>query len=332
MKDNSFEGKSNEAVDEFSSMRKSRKSSNRILNYAENFFKAISKTSIEELKSNFDRNSFYCNPNITVNAFVANKSENRFDDIPCIDSTRVVLDPTIGSSEGGSELSDYIHANFVNIPGLTFKFIPTQLPLKSTHNNFWRMIYQENVETMIIFCDEEEIKNNEDSPQKLFPNQNNENMQLESIYLMNKKNSAASGLPHSIVEVLPNGCSQSNVVKVIQTNIWPRDTIPDSRIKVLQLLRALKGSSCVLVCNSGIGRCGAFMLIAAMKGCIMLNKPINGVEIMKMIRNQRAYAIQSFKHYLYAYTVIMQYLKIRTKDEFKNEISNFFNKSDRYLN
>uniref|UniRef100_A0A0N5BQX8 Tyrosine-protein phosphatase n=1 Tax=Strongyloides papillosus TaxID=174720 RepID=A0A0N5BQX8_STREA len=296
MRNQSFEGKSNETVGEFSSMRKSRKSSNRIVNYAENFFKTISNTPIEELKSNFDKNSFYCDPNISVNAFVANKSENRFDDIPCIDSTRVVLDPTIGSSDGGSELSDYIHANFVNIPGLTFKFIATQLPLKSTHNNFWRMIYQENVETMVIFCDEEEIKNNEDSPQKLFPNQNNENMQLETIYLMNKKNGTTSGLPHSIVEVLPNG------------------------------------PSCVLVCNSGIGKCGAFMLIAAMKGCIMLNKPINGVEIMKMIRNQRAYAIKSFKHHIYAYTVIMQYLKIRTKDEFKNEISYFFNKSKRYLN
>uniref|UniRef100_A0A0N5BBN3 Tyrosine-protein phosphatase n=1 Tax=Strongyloides papillosus TaxID=174720 RepID=A0A0N5BBN3_STREA len=309
MRNQLFERKSNVTVGEFSSMRKSRKSSNRIVKYAESFFKTISKTPIKELKtpikelkSNLDKTFFYCYPNITVNAFVANKSENRFNGIPCIDSTRVVLGPTIGSSDGGSEFSDFIHGNVVNIPGLTFKFIATQLPLKSTHNNFWRMIYQENVETMVIFCDEEEIKSNEDR------------------------------LPHSIVEVLPNGCSQSNVVKVIQTNIWPRDSIPDSRIKVLQLLRALKGPSCVLVCNSGIGRCGAFMLIAAMKGCIMLNKPINGVEIMKMIRNQRAYAIQSFKHYLYAYTVIMQYLKIRTKDEFKNEISYFFNRSKRYLN
>uniref|UniRef100_A0A0K0F0Q3 Uncharacterized protein n=1 Tax=Strongyloides venezuelensis TaxID=75913 RepID=A0A0K0F0Q3_STRVS len=60
---------------------------------------------IFQLKFSFDKNSFYCDPKITVNAFVANKSENIFDDIPCIDSTRVVLDPTIGLSDKGSEFS-----------------------------------------------------------------------------------------------------------------------------------------------------------------------------------------------------------------------------------
>uniref|UniRef100_A0A0N4Z4R7 Tyrosine-protein phosphatase domain-containing protein n=1 Tax=Parastrongyloides trichosuri TaxID=131310 RepID=A0A0N4Z4R7_PARTI len=312
------------------SSRRPTKSTNKIAECAKNFVDKITNTNLEDMKAEFKNNSFYCTSNFSANAFLKNKDANRFEDIPCLDSTRVVLDPAVGATEGLT-LTDYIHANYVDIPGLSYRFIATQLPLKSTHNDFWRMIYQENVSTVIVFCDEEEIATNEDAPEKLFPNTSNDNMQLETIYLMNKKNGETSGFNHSIIEVLPSGCSHSNVVKVIQTSLWPRDSVPSSRLKVLRLLKAIFGSTCVLVCTSGIARSGTFMLIAAMKGCISSNATIDGMELFKMIRNQRAYAVQSFKHYVFAYTVIMEYIKIRIKGKFDSNISKFFAISKKYL-
>ncbi|CEF60994.1 Protein-tyrosine phosphatase,receptor/non-receptor type domain and Protein-tyrosine/Dual specificity phosphatase domain and Protein-tyrosine phosphatase, catalytic domain-containing protein [Strongyloides ratti] len=307
------------------------RSKNKTIEYSKKFLDKISNIGIDGLKSDFDKNCFYYNTNSSSQDFLKNKDANRFEDIPCIDQTRIILDPLIGGNEEGPELSNYIHANYVEIPELKYKFITTQLPLKSTHNNFWRMIYQENASTIIVFCDEEEISNTEDVPLKLYPNENNENIQLETLYLMNKKNGTTSGFSHSIVEVLPNGCSNSNVVKVIQTNVWPRDSIPNSRLRILRLLRTISEPVCVLVCTSGIGRSGTFMLIAAMKGYISMNKFFDGIELFKIIRNQRAYAIQSHKHYIYAYTVMMEYIKIRTKDTFNEKILELLSRSIKYI-
>lgn len=38
---------------------------------------------------------------------------------------------------------DYIHANWVEMPGLGNRFICAQGPMPNTINDFWRMVWQE---------------------------------------------------------------------------------------------------------------------------------------------------------------------------------------------
>ncbi len=64
---------------------------------------------------------------------------NRWGDIKCFESTRVVL----------PEPRDYIHANYVDGYRHPKKFICTQGPLKQTINDFWRMIWQEKTVVII---------------------------------------------------------------------------------------------------------------------------------------------------------------------------------------
>ncbi|VDM78283.1 unnamed protein product [Strongylus vulgaris] len=72
--------------------------------------------------------------------------KNRYSDVVCTDSTRVKL--KLGEKEHG----DYIHANIVKSPLLTTKFICTQGPLQSTIHDFWRMIFQERIENILMLC------------------------------------------------------------------------------------------------------------------------------------------------------------------------------------
>lgn len=76
-----------------------------------------------------------------------NVSKNRYNDVLALDSSRVILK--------GLE-NDYINANY--IPGSGFKFencmnwILTQGPSEETSPDFWYMIFQEDVELIVMLC------------------------------------------------------------------------------------------------------------------------------------------------------------------------------------
>ncbi|CDQ62511.1 unnamed protein product [Oncorhynchus mykiss] len=80
-----------------------------------------------------------------------NKSKNRYNNVLPYDSSRVKL------SIHGSPFDDYINSNY--IPGYNSRkeFIAAQGPLPGTVNEFWRMIWEKNVQTLVMLtrCNEQ---------------------------------------------------------------------------------------------------------------------------------------------------------------------------------
>ncbi|PIO76147.1 Protein-tyrosine phosphatase [Teladorsagia circumcincta] len=76
-----------------------------------------------------------------------NIKKNRYSNIPCLDTSRVLL--TFRRPEVGY---GYIHANRIEYPTLRSKYIITQGPLPNTVNAFWQMIWQENVYSIVMLC------------------------------------------------------------------------------------------------------------------------------------------------------------------------------------
>ncbi|VDP17920.1 unnamed protein product [Onchocerca flexuosa] len=73
-------------------------------------------------------------------------SKLTYNDVMCLDNSRVQLKPW---PEGQG---DFIHANWIINEYLEYPFICTQGPLNQTCGDFWRMIWQENVELIIMLC------------------------------------------------------------------------------------------------------------------------------------------------------------------------------------
>lgn len=55
-----------------------------------------------------------------------------------------------------SDPSNYINANFITTVVEDYNFIATQGPLTSTVANFWRMIEQNDINIIMMFCNLEE--------------------------------------------------------------------------------------------------------------------------------------------------------------------------------
>ncbi|KAK6036532.1 Protein-tyrosine phosphatase, partial [Cooperia oncophora] len=119
------------------------------------FVDHLSNIGIEGLKHEFTSVSQYRCPDELYKheAFLANSDKNRYNDVVCLDATRVVLHHEV------PPLTDYIHANWVKFEKHDRIFIMTQAPLESTIGDFWRMVFQENCPSIVNLTQPIEIEN-----------------------------------------------------------------------------------------------------------------------------------------------------------------------------
>lgn len=62
------------------------------------------------------------------------------------DLNRVVLKPNNFNPDG------YINASHISYPGVQIKWIAAQAPIFTTLNDFWSMIFEYNVNIILMLC------------------------------------------------------------------------------------------------------------------------------------------------------------------------------------
>ena len=84
---------------------------------------------------------------------VVNQMKNRFVGLYPYEDTRVKL-----TLRPGIDGSDYINANYIDSFLQKDRFIATQAPLEHTFEDFWRIIWEQNCQTIVMVSKEREKK------------------------------------------------------------------------------------------------------------------------------------------------------------------------------
>ena len=179
--------------------------------------------------------------------------KNRLPDVLPFDHTRVELPTT---------KDDYINASHIrNLPAHSPRFIATQSPTAKTLTDFWTMVWQESVETMVCLIPELDFT--------YWPQDRKEPIRVEpdlEITLQSTKTEPLQPFVERIFTVMNKTSHTSRVVIHLQLNLQPNVNayvqVATTCLGYHRQQRVM--SHPVLVhCLAGSGKTAVFLLIAA---------------------------------------------------------------------
>jgi protein tyrosine phosphatase len=288
----------------------------------EKFAYELARKKIDGLKAEFKELQAFKPTGVTATSFAMNKNRNRYNNVLCYDHTRVILTHNVPPS------TDYINANWVSssLVGLTNKYICTQGPTDFTVNDFWRMIWQEKVKSIVMLCGV--FEGGKPKCAQYYPTKPNESKTYGTVQVTNKRNTTASGekiYESTLFEVIADGFAEPIQLTLMRWLDWPDFGIPQSglgMLRIMKFIRANKHSTAVIHCSAGIGRTGTVMACEICLRIMLEGKELNVPEVVKELRCQRAGSIQTESQYIYLHRALSEY--VHAKKLVKDELSKFF--------
>lgn len=190
----------------------------------------------------------------------ANRMKNRYANILAYDYTRVAL-----SRLPGDPNSDYINANYIDGYDTPRYYIAAQGPLPHTVIDFWRMIWEQSVTTVVMVTNLEE--KSRVKCHRYWPAGLGETFQLTTN--MKVVLEQQEDFPDFVIRHLQVHLGQQ-VRSVYQYHYvsWPDHGVPDSTSGTLSMLRKAKAERnkpgagpMVVHCSAGVGRTGTLIAV-----------------------------------------------------------------------
>ncbi|WKX93228.1 hypothetical protein Q1695_010908 [Nippostrongylus brasiliensis] len=288
----------------------------------DNFVETTLEMGVEGIRKQFHEIAAYHAPDAMYKytAFAANPAKNRYNDVVCLDRTRVILRQDV------PPLSGYIHANWVKFEKHDKEFIATQGPLEDTVGDFWRMVLQEQCPSIVNLtkC----IEDDKIKCALYWPTEAGKFTTYGKIFVNTKKVDTEEKFTIYTIELVPEGCSNSHIVKMIHMTNWPDRGVPASGRHVLRLLRKVVADKMdcgpiVMHCSAGVGRTGCIIMIDVILRRLFAGKPVDAVDIFKKLRDQRAHAVPVDILYIFVYVSVIDYIRAKLPEKYRAKTQKF---------
>ncbi|CAG0912629.1 unnamed protein product [Notodromas monacha] len=237
-----------------------------------------------------------------------NSGKNRYPDIKAYDQTRVTLSKT-GTTEEHA-CSDYINANFVVGFKERKKFICAQGPLLGTVNDFWRMIWEYEVQLMIMLTNFEE--NRKVKCCHYWPEEGTETYDYVLRRLRAEKGEGES--------------KETREVAHYHYLVWKDFMAPEHPSGVLKFLKRINSvytpdkGQILIHCSAGVGRTGTLVALDSLLQEMNEEGKASVFNTVSELRHQRNYLVQSLKQYIFVYRGLMEYAQFGDTEVAQGEL------------
>ncbi|XP_048871237.1 receptor-type tyrosine-protein phosphatase H-like isoform X3 [Brienomyrus brachyistius] len=245
-----------------------------------------------------------------------NKAKNRFTNVLPYDSSRVKL-----TTKNRDMNSDYINANYM--PGYgnnNRQYIAAQGPLPNTVNDFWRMIWEQDVTgvVMVTNCNEGgKVKCEQYWPENSLP-QTYGNLAV-------KVTSEHKDMDWTRREFNVRNMKTSEVrlVKHFHFTAWPDHGVPSGTSALMEfrgIVRHHVESCCSLApmvvhCSAGVGRTGTLIALDVALQQLEMERAVGLAAFVRKMRLNRPLMVQTESQYIFLHQCIMDKLKKGMKTE-----------------
>ncbi|KAJ7421764.1 receptor-type tyrosine-protein phosphatase V-like protein [Pitangus sulphuratus] len=235
----------------------------------------------------------------------ANVSKNRYPHVLPYDHSRVKL-----SQLGDDPHSDYINANFM--PGYTSQqeFIATQGPLKKTIEDFWRLVWEQNVCNIIMLtvC----MENGRVLCDHYWPSESAPvSYGQVRVHLLTQSSSEEWTMRE--FKLWHEGLRAERFVSHLHYTAWPDHGIPESTTSIMTFrelvrehIQSAKDAGPTLVhCSAGVGRTGTFIALDRLLQQMKQEKVVDIFGVVYALRMNRYLMIQTLSQYIFLHSCIL---------------------------
>ncbi|XP_064194145.1 receptor-type tyrosine-protein phosphatase F isoform X16 [Anguilla rostrata] len=232
-----------------------------------------------------------------------NKPKNRYANVIAYDHSRVIL-TSVDAVPG----SDYINANYIDGYRKQNAYIATQGPLPETFSDFWRMVWEQRANTIVMMTRLEE--KSRVKCDQYWPVRGTETYGMIQVTMLDTVELATYSV--RTFALYKNGSSEKREVRQFQFMAWPDHGVPEYPTPILAFLRRVKACNpadagpMVVHCSAGVGRTGCLIVIEAMLERMKHEKSVDIYGHVTCMRSQRNYMVQTEDQYIFIHEALLE--------------------------
>ncbi|KAI6649681.1 hypothetical protein LOD99_6471 [Oopsacas minuta] len=252
---------------------------------------------------------------VTTGSNVVNKPKNRFANIIPYEHSRVKLSFT------GENYSDYINACYVDGYYSPQSYIASQGPMPHTIYDFWRMIWEKNIEHIVALT--RVLEALKKKCEQYWPENEHESCLYGPMEVTLKRIERYTSYDIRILEVKHEDYdNEIRVVIQFHFTMWPDHGVPIFSSSLLTFINHTKefhipgkSQSPILVhCSAGVGRTGTFIVLDYFLEHLKKNDKVNVYKFVAQLRESRCLMVQTKDQYMFIHDAIQDI--ITCKDTF----------------
>lgn len=254
----------------------------------------------------------------TFEADKNNRGLNRYAHAVCFDHSRVTL-PTERNR------GNYINANYINGFEHTKKFICGQAPTHRTCYDFYRMLWMEHVQIIVMLCQKKE-----NGREKCYPYWSDVEQSSMRFGKFKITTTSVERFPHYVKStlLLTDGSVATQTVIHYNFTAWPDHDVPKNTSEFLNFVLAVRQCQkelyeeslktgpkfsqpvpIVVHCNAGLGRTPCFCVVDISISRFNENKTVSIASTVHDIRRGRFHCLFNPFQYIFCYKAVKLYIE-----------------------